>query len=107
MFDFLKKKLSNVVNSVVKRISKPVEKPQKEKAKRLEKKPEKIQKQKEAKEKMTFAQKLIKKVTEKEITEDELVNIFDEMEMNLLEADVAVEVIDKLKEDLKRLGVSV
>jgi len=97
VFDFLKKKISNVVNTVVKKISKPAEKPKEKKI--VKKETRKLAKPKE--EKMSLAQKLIKKVTEKEISEEEISNVFDEMEISLLEADVAVEVIEKLKNDLK------
>ena len=71
MFDFLKKKLANVVQSITKNVTKTVE-------------------------------KIPKKITEKKISEKDLEGILEEMEMNLLEADVAFEVTEKIKEDLKK-----
>jgi len=43
-----------------------------------------------------------KKITEKKISEKDLKKVLDDLEIGLLEADVAVEVIDKIKEDLKK-----
>lgn len=43
-----------------------------------------------------------KKITEKKVSEKDLENVFEDLEIGMLEADVAVEVIDKLKEDLKK-----
>lgn len=68
MFDILKKKISNVVNSVSKSVT----------------------------------ESLAKKITEKRISEKDLKQVLDDLEIGLLEADVAVEVIDKIKEDLKK-----
>ncbi|MBS3052442.1 MAG: signal recognition particle-docking protein FtsY [Candidatus Aenigmarchaeota archaeon] len=94
MFDFLKKKISNVVSSVTKMVTKEDKS-----------KPKKEKKETEVKEKKTtvkeVAERIFKKVTERQITEDDVNNIFNQVEMNLLEADVAVSVIDKFKEDLK------
>ena len=83
MFDFLKKKL----NGIVKKVS--------EKIKGKEKKVEKSAKQ-------SFAQKIIKKITEVEITPELVDEVFQEMELELLQADVAVEVIDKIREEMKK-----
>ncbi len=92
MFDFLKKKLKQVVETVTKKVIKKVEKEKEiEEKKVVEKKP--LVKE--------IAEKLVKKVVERKITEGDLTDILNEIEVDLLEADVAVEVIDKLKEDIK------
>lgn len=52
------------------------------------------------KEKTSFKEK-IKKVVSKKISDKKFEELFDELELSLLEANVAVEVIDKLKEGLK------
>lgn len=49
-----------------------------------------------------IAERVIKKITEKKLTEEELDPILNELEENLLEADVAFEVAEKIKTDLKR-----
>jgi fused signal recognition particle receptor len=83
MFDFLKKKLNGLVKKVT------------EKIKGREKRGEKTEKQ-------SLAQRIIKKITEVEVTPDLLEEVFQEMELELLQADVAVEVIDRIKEEMKR-----
>jgi fused signal recognition particle receptor len=97
MFGFLKEKLSKVV----KKISDRVEKEEPVEEKKLEEiKPEK----KEAKKgiiKKAF-EKVTKKVVEKEISDKDLEDILDDLGINLLEADVAFEVSEKIKEDLKK-----
>lgn len=93
MFDFLKKKLNSIVSKVVEKTTgkeKAKEKPKIEKAKVVKEKT-----------KPNFAEKIIKKITEVEIDEKTLSEVFDEMELELLQADVAVEVIEKIKNDLK------
>ncbi|MBD3155626.1 MAG: signal recognition particle-docking protein FtsY [Candidatus Aenigmarchaeota archaeon] len=47
------------------------------------------------------AEKIPKKITEKEISEKDLSDALDDLELSLLQADVALEVSDKIKEDLK------
>ncbi|MEM5801676.1 MAG: signal recognition particle-docking protein FtsY [Candidatus Aenigmatarchaeota archaeon] len=89
MFDFLKKKLNSVVSKIAEKV-KGKEKVEREKKKETrEKKP-------------SFAEKIIKKITEIEITEKTLDEVFEEMEIELLQADVAVEVIEKIKADMKK-----
>ncbi|MEM5793345.1 MAG: signal recognition particle-docking protein FtsY [Candidatus Aenigmatarchaeota archaeon] len=75
MFNILKKKITNVVQSITKSVKKSVEKVPKEVA---------------------------KKITEKKIAEKDLSEVLDDLELNLLEADVALEVSDKIKEDIKK-----
>ncbi|MFH8080833.1 MAG: signal recognition particle-docking protein FtsY [Candidatus Aenigmatarchaeota archaeon] len=76
MFDFLKKKLDNIVKKVVEKVK--------------------------VKKKENIAEKIIKKVTEVKVSEELLKDVFEDMEIELLEADVAVEVIEKIKEELKK-----
>ncbi len=94
MFDFLKKKISNIISTVTKKVVKEEPKPKKE---RKEKQPK--DKKSTVKE---VAERIFKTVTERQITEDDVINIFNQVELDLLEADVAVDVIDKFKDDLKR-----
>lgn len=88
VFDLLKKKLSGIIDTVTKKVSKKV----KEKTRKKVTKP--LVKE--------IAEKFVKRVVEKKITEEDLKDVLDQIEIDLLEADVAVEVIDKLKDDLKK-----
>ncbi len=102
MFGFLKEKLSKVVKKISDRVEKeePVKEIKQEEKKLEEIKPEK----KEVKKgiiKKAF-EKVTKKVVEKEISDKDLEDIFDDLGINLLEADVAFEVSEKIKEDLKK-----
>jgi len=47
-------------------------------------------------------EKIPKKITEKKISEKDLKQVLENLEFNLLEADVALEVSDKIKEDLTK-----
>jgi fused signal recognition particle receptor len=47
------------------------------------------------------AEKIPKKITDKKIKEKDLEQVLDNLELSLLEADVALEVSDKIKDDLK------
>ena len=49
-----------------------------------------------------LTEKIVKKVTEKKLTEDELEPILNELGTGLIEADVAYEVVEKIKNDLKK-----
>ncbi len=99
MFGFLKEKLSKVVKSITEKVEKeePLE----------EKKEEEIKTETQKKEvkkglvKKAF-EKVTKKVMEKEISEKDMNDILDDLGINLLEADVAFEVSEKIKEDLKK-----
>ncbi len=57
------------------------------------------------KEKKSFfkriTEKIVRKVTEKKLSREELEPILDELGVDLIEADVAVEVVGKIKDDLK------
>lgn len=96
MFNFLKEKLSKTVKSISERIEKkePVVKEVVEK--RVVKKEVKGGVIKKVFEKVT------KKVLEKKISEKDLSGVLDNLGMSLLEADVAFEVSEKIKDDLKK-----
>ncbi len=49
-----------------------------------------------------FVEKIVKKVVEKRLSEADLKPILDELEADLIEADVAYEVVEKLKQDLRK-----
>jgi fused signal recognition particle receptor len=108
MFGFLKEKLSKVVKKISDRVEKeePVEEKKVEEIKpELQEKEEtKLEEKKEIKKgiiKKAF-EKVTKKVVEKEISDKDLEDILDDLGINLLEADVAFEVSEKIKEDLKK-----
>ncbi len=54
------------------------------------------------KEKKGFFSRLTQKITKKHLTQEQFEELFFDLEMILLENNVAVEVIDKLKEDLEK-----
>ncbi|MEK6909803.1 MAG: signal recognition particle-docking protein FtsY [Candidatus Aenigmatarchaeota archaeon] len=132
MFGFLKKKFSDVVDSLTKK---------KEEEERFEEKVEKIEEtiekeperaveeikeilkeekpaikqyieqelkqvQEEVKEKpeekVSLFKKVIKKITEKKLSEEDVNPILNELENGLIEGDVAYEVAEKIKNDLKK-----
>jgi len=86
MFGFLKEKLSKVIKSVTEKV---------------EKKPEVKEEVKKGVVKKVF-EKVTKKVLEKEFSEKDLNEVLDDLGISLLEADVAFEVSEKIKEDLKK-----
>jgi len=65
-----------------------------------------IKKIEKPKEKKSFfkkvTEKIIKKVTEKKLSDEDLEPILKELESGLIEADVAYEVVEKIKNDLKK-----
>jgi len=130
MFGFLKKKFSNVIESLTKKkeedekFEEKVEKIEQ----KIEKEPEKaveeikgIAKEKSAikeyieqelkqvqeeikekpEEKISLFKKVIKKITEKKLSEEDINPILNELENGLIEGDVAYEVAEKIKNDLK------
>ncbi len=121
MFKFLKEKLKNAVRGISKEVEEKAEeetqeiikeepeeiKPKKEPAGFL--KPElkeeikEIVTEKEVKPepKKSFASKLKEKITTKKISEQEFEDLFWNLELVLLENNVAVEAIDKIKKSLK------
>ncbi len=72
---------------------------------RIKQEVSKVQESKE--EKKRFG--LFKKITEKKLTEDDVSNILKELEMAMMENDVAVEVVEKISSSLKKdlVGASV
>lgn len=105
MFKFLKEKLKNAISSITKKIEKiPVEEAIEEVV--IEKKPErkkapKIIKEKPKEEKKGFFQKIREKVQTTRINEKEFEEIFYDLEIALFENNTAVEVVEKIKRDLK------
>jgi len=91
MFKFLKEKIKSAIKSISKKAE---EKPKVEKEIKEIKKVEK-------KEKKGIFKKIKEKVTTKKISEDKFNELFWELEVILLENNVATEVIDLFKEDLK------
>src|SRR3989344_2468941 len=131
MFKFLKEKLKNAVEIFSKKAEEEAkeevkeeikeeikeEKPKKEKKeKKQEKTQEKkeipadekieekpLEKKEEAKEeKKGFFEKIKEKITTVKISGDKFDELFSELEIVLLENNVAVEIIDKIKEDLNK-----
>jgi len=120
MFSFLKDKIKKAVDSVsekfkkeeeipvVEEIKEKLKKKLKEEAKKkIEEKKKEIQEeikrenlQDEIQEK-GFLKKLSEKITTRKISEEKFESLFSELEMALLENNVALEVIDKIKEDMK------
>jgi len=125
MFKFLKDKLKDVVKKFSKEVEEePIKtekveeikeeaiKPRLEESEKLviEKEPVKdvraekpldIKPVKESEKEQGFFKKLTKKITSKRIDEDKFEELFQDLELILLENNVAVEVIDKIKESMK------
>jgi len=113
MFNFLKEKIRNAVSKITKKIEtkakeeviEKIEKPKKIKKEKVkgEKLVEAKEEKKEVKEenKGIFA-KLKEKITTTKIDELQFTDIFWDLELALLENNVAVEVIEKIKSDLKQ-----
>ncbi|MEM5852781.1 MAG: signal recognition particle-docking protein FtsY [Candidatus Aenigmatarchaeota archaeon] len=85
MFEILKDKLKKVVKSISEKIEKK----------------EKVEEIKEEKSGGIF-EKIVKVMKEKTLEEEDVELILDEFSMELIEADVAYEVVEKIKEDLKK-----
>jgi len=86
MFSFLKEKLSKAVKSITEKV---------------EKKPEIKEEIKKGAVKKVL-EKVKKKILEKEFSEKDLSEVLDNLGISLLEADVAFEVSEKIKDDLKK-----
>ena len=86
MFGFLKERLSKVVKSI---------------SEKVEKKPEIKEEIKKGVVKKVL-EKVKKKILEKEFSEKDLSEVLDDLGVSLLEADVAFEVSEKIKDDLKK-----
>jgi fused signal recognition particle receptor len=127
MFGFIKKKLKSSIESISKKIERseeaeeileeveagPVEKPEKKPSKKKKKfekpeispEPEKISREAEIAEELPakkgFFSRIRKKVSEKQVSESEFEKIFSELEIGLLENNVAFAVIESIKNSLK------
>ncbi|MAG52661.1 MAG: signal recognition particle-docking protein FtsY [Nanoarchaeota archaeon] len=109
MFNFLKDKLKDAVDKVGEKIKKeeepiedtPIVKEKvKEKKEEVKKEFEKEKLHEEIEDK-GFLKQIKEKVTTKKISEEKFEDLFQDLELALLENNVAVEVIDKIKSDLK------
>ncbi|MDD5650334.1 MAG: signal recognition particle-docking protein FtsY [Candidatus Nanoarchaeia archaeon] len=120
MFGFLKDKLKSAISSITKKIEKipveekveevtiekvPEKKVKKEKIKEVSK-VEKQVKEEPVQEKKGFFQRIKEKVQTTNINESEFEEIFYDLELALLENNTAVEVIEKIKSDLKEVLVN-
>ena len=117
MFKFLKEKLKSAISSITKKVENiPIEEKVQEVI--IEKTPEKKEKlakekkkeiikapEKEIKEKKGFFEKIREKVQTTSINENDFEEIFYDLEVALLENNSAVEVIEKIKRDLKEVLV--
>ena len=103
MFDFLKKRLKGSVKRLAK-TAKGEEKAEPKQAKKKPAKPE-ITERAPAKQvkqpKIGFRERIKKRITEKKLTEDDIDSFFRETELDMLRANVALEVVDFLKSSLK------
>lgn len=100
MFGFLKDKLNKIKSSFTKEVEKEIER----KEEKTEERPAVIAPKEEkpaSKEKKSFTEKIAEKITKTTISEDKFEELFFSMEVALLENNVAVEVINKIKADLK------
>lgn len=121
MFKFLKEKLKGAIDKIAGKVEKEIEQPieevkvkkpveekkikevkvvEKEVKKKEEAKAEKVEEVKEEKKK-GFFEKIKEVITTKTISAEKFNELFWELELALLENNVAVEVIEKIKNDLK------
>ncbi len=94
----------------IKKIEKPTtEAFQREEKKKEETIPEVRQSRFESRTDAKGVKSLFKKITEKKLTEDDVANILKELEMAMMENDVAVEVVERISSQLKKelVGASV
>ena len=115
MFKFLKDKLKGVISGITKKveteIEKPVEAPEpKTLIKELQKKPE-IKEELEIKKesipdkeevKKSLFKKIQEKITLTKITKEKFTQLFSEIELVLLENNVAQEVVERIKKELEK-----
>ncbi len=75
----------------------------------LKEKAEQAEEAREIKEKPSFFAKLIKKISTSTLTQEQFDELFPELEMILLENNVALEIVDKIKESLSKdlVGIEV
>jgi fused signal recognition particle receptor len=91
MFDILKKKFSDLTKSITDRLKKP----------KVVEKEEVVEEVEEKGILKKVAKKIVKKVVERKLSEKDLEPILKEMEAGLIDADVAYEVVEKIKSELK------
>ena len=125
MFDILKKKLKKIVSSISEKLEKKPEAKEVRERMEITKKDveeiesikagiaeevkpeiiEKIPSEEEIERKLAKPKKLVerivKKIVEKKLSEEDLRPILEELEIDLIAADAAYEVVNKLKNDLK------
>tara|TARA_Y100000310_G_scaffold96121_1_gene93913 strand:+ start:4428 stop:5462 length:1035 start_codon:yes stop_codon:yes gene_type:complete len=105
MFKFFKDKLKDTVDKFSSKVEESIEEEKTEEQEEvIEEKTEKI-KEKEPEEdlieKKSLAQRLKEKITTKKISEIKFDELFQDLEILMLENNVALEVIDKIRSDLK------
>lgn len=104
MFGFLKNKLKEAISKFSKKAEEEAKVEETiESKEKIKKEPEKefVKKAKEEKQEKGFFAKLTEKLTTKKIDDKQFEDLFYDLELALLENNVALEVIDKIKEDLK------
>lgn len=103
MFDFLKKKIKESVKKITEVIA-PKRPKKKEKPKEVKKKEKKKIKKEIKKEEPVKEEKIgfLEKLTTKKLTDKEFEQIFKPLELPLLESNIAFEVTEKLKDELRQ-----
>lgn len=107
MFGFLKKKLSESVERLSEKVKKKeggvqLERPVVEAKKPERHRPPKVKKGLKPEEKKpTFKERVVGKVLERRISEKDIDSLFEEIELDLMEANVALETMDFLKRRMK------
>ena len=107
MFGFLKNKLKSAVEKFTKKVEEEVEVVEEIEIEEKQSKEPSIketfvkEKIEEEVQKKGFVTKLKEKVTTKKISEEKFEEIFQGIQIALLENNVALEVVDKIREDLK------
>jgi len=99
MLGFLKKKLSESVE----KLSEKIKGKEEVEVKKEERKIEILEKKEETRE--GLREKLVSKVIERKINEKDIDDLFEEMEIDFIEANMTIETIDFLKGEMKRLLV--
>jgi fused signal recognition particle receptor len=98
MFEILKKKFSELTKSISDRLKKP----------KVIEKEEVVEESVEERGILKkVAKKIVKKIVERKLSEEDLEPILKEMEAGLIDADVAYEVVEKIKSELKAKLVGV
>jgi len=87
MFEFLKKKLKGFVERVTKRV---------------EEKKEEVKEVEEEKEEKGIIRKVIRRISVKKLTKEDFDEIFSEIEDALIANNVAIEVVEKLRDELEK-----